>query len=248
MDKRERDRAEESVGTEPAVAVPSFPSGVAPQPTTDQLRNVSFHSAVRGYDRHEVDRYVERMNRTIAELEIATSPRSAVRHALDRVGEQTSGILQHARDTADEIVRTARGEADDTIARGKAEAADMIAAARAQADQLMTGADAEARARVEQAERERAALVEQGDEALSAATAQAAELRAREEQRLEELRLTGEGEIRALRTEIAAIAAERGRALDEVHVVAERLEEIAGPARSIPDAQETLPGASTDED
>jgi DivIVA domain-containing protein len=246
VNERDGDRAEESVGAASAIAVPSFPSGPEPRPATDQIRNVSFHSAVRGYDRHEVDRYVERMNRTIAELEIASSPRSAVRHALDRVGEQTSGILQRARETADEIVRTARSEADETIARGKAEAEDMIAAAHAQADQLMTGADAEARARVEQAERERAALVQQGEAALAAATAQAAELRAREERRLEELRLKAEGEIRALRAEIAAIVAERGRALDEVHEVAERLDVIAGSARPIPDTQEPLPGASTD--
>jgi DivIVA domain-containing protein len=260
VDERERDRAEESVGESPAVAVPSFPSASAPRAAADQIRDVSFHTAVRGYDRHEVDRYVQRVNRTIAELEIASSPQSAVRHALDRVGEQTSGILQRARETADEIVRTAGSEADETIARGKAEAEEIIADARARADQLMTEAEADGRARVEHAERERAALVEQSEEALAAATAhtarakseaeeivakatkeaeqilaradaQAVELRAREEQRLEELRLNAEDEIGALRAEIDSIEAERGRMLDEVHEVAERLEEIVDASR-----------------
>src|SRR5919199_850433 len=63
-----------------------------------ELRDPTFSSAVRGYDRHEVDRYVERVNGLIAELQISGSPRAAVRHALDRVGEQTSGILQRARE------------------------------------------------------------------------------------------------------------------------------------------------------
>ena len=79
------------------------------------VRDVTFHTSVRGYERREVDRYVQRVNRVIAELEIARSPESAVRHALDRVGEQTSGILQRARETADEIIHTARSEASRAL-------------------------------------------------------------------------------------------------------------------------------------
>ncbi|MBV9337067.1 MAG: hypothetical protein JO243_14375 [Solirubrobacterales bacterium] len=37
----------------------------------------------RGYSPAAVDRYVEQVNRLIAELEISASPGSAVRHALD---------------------------------------------------------------------------------------------------------------------------------------------------------------------
>src|SRR5437764_10365622 len=103
----------------------------------DSVRNVSFPTAVRGYERREVDRYVQRVNRVIAELEITRSPESAVRHALDRVGEQTSGILQRARETADEIIHTARSEAEDTTARGKAGARELIEDARAEADRVV---------------------------------------------------------------------------------------------------------------
>jgi DivIVA domain-containing protein len=45
------------------------------------VRDVSFATAVRGYDRREVDAYVERVNRVIAELEISRSPRAAVKPA-----------------------------------------------------------------------------------------------------------------------------------------------------------------------
>src|SRR5437764_12528830 len=101
------------------------------------VRDVSVHTAMRGYERREVDRYVQRVNRVIAELEIARSPESAVRHALDRVGEQTSGILQRARETADEIIHTARSEAEETTGRGKAGARELIEDARAEADRVV---------------------------------------------------------------------------------------------------------------
>ena len=90
----------------------------------DDIRDPSFPAAIRGYDRRAVDTYVERVNGLIAELQISGSPRAAVRHALDRVGEQTSGILQHARETAEEITTSAREEAEDTTGRAKAEAQD----------------------------------------------------------------------------------------------------------------------------
>ena len=47
-----------------------------------EIRNVSFPGSVRGYDREAVDDYVKSVNRVIAELEISSSPRAAVRHAL----------------------------------------------------------------------------------------------------------------------------------------------------------------------
>jgi DivIVA domain-containing protein len=79
--------------------------------TPKEIRNVSFPGSVRGYDRSAVDAYVTRVNRVIAELQVRSSPRAAVRHALEQVGEQTSGILQRAREAAEEITASARQEA-----------------------------------------------------------------------------------------------------------------------------------------
>src|SRR5919109_5691718 len=90
------------------------------------FRNVSFPGSVRGYDRAAVDAYVEQVNAAIAELEVRSSPRAAVRHALEQVGEQTSGILQRAREAADEITTSARHEAEETTARAKAEAGGIV--------------------------------------------------------------------------------------------------------------------------
>ena len=104
------------------------------------IRNVSFPSAVRGYDRSSVDAYVRRVNRVIAELEVSSSPRSAVRHALEQVGEQTSSILQRARETAEEITASARHEAEEVIARAKAEATEIVLHAGTEADKARTEA------------------------------------------------------------------------------------------------------------
>jgi cell division initiation protein len=88
-----------------------------------EIRNASFPVSVRGYDRHAVNAYVLRVNRVIAELEVSRSPQAAVRHAVDRVSEQTKAILQEARESAEKITDTARDEAEQIIAQAQAEAA-----------------------------------------------------------------------------------------------------------------------------
>ncbi len=130
-----------------------------------EIREVSFPLALRGYSTRVVDAYVERVNRVIAQLEADRSPRSAVRHALDRVGDQVGGILEHARVAAEQITKTARDEADEMTARAKAEAAELVVAAgaaadrdRAEAQATLARARAAAEAVVAQAKEELAAL------------------------------------------------------------------------------------------
>lgn len=174
-------------------------------PVPPNLRDVSFRTAVRGYERREVDRYVERANHLIAELEITRSPESAVRHALERVGEQTSGILQRARETADEIIHTARAEADDVLERTSAEARDILDAARTKADAVVADAEDEARERLAD-----------GDRELESARSEAVEARAEAER-----------EVQALRAHAEVIAEERRRLVEEVRELAARLEAVA---------------------
>jgi DivIVA domain-containing protein len=232
------------------------PVSSAPSQAPSDVRDVTFHSAVRGYERREVDRYVQRVNRVIAELEIARSPESAVRHALDRIGEQTSSILQRARETADEIIHTARSEAEDTTERGRAEARDLVAAATAEAEEILADADTQANERMAQGDRELAARRKQTEESraeadatlaraqigvnemvtkakeeaeqiVTRADAQAIERRAREEQKLEGLRQQAQLELDALRVDGDAIVEQRRRLVEEIHELAARLEAIA---------------------
>src|SRR5437773_5996182 len=83
------------------------------------IRNVSFPIAMRGYDRDAVEAYVRRVNRVIAELEVTRSPQAAVRHAVERVSEQTKTILEEARGSAEKITATAQAEADEIVAQAK---------------------------------------------------------------------------------------------------------------------------------
>jgi DivIVA domain-containing protein len=92
-------------------------------------RDVDFPMALRGYDRAAVDRYVEEVNQAIAELEISSSPQSAIRHALEQVSEETSGLLQRAHETADEITARSRTQADDRLERAQSEADEVREAA-----------------------------------------------------------------------------------------------------------------------
>lgn len=168
-------------------------------------RNVNFRTAVRGYDRREVDRYVERVNREIAELEIASSPESAVRHALDQVGEQTAAILQRARVSADEIVEAASLEAEHAIERAAAEAREILAAAQAEADGVRS-----------EAGRDAGELIAEGERELASARKQASEERAQAER-----------DAREVQAHIDTIGEERRDLVEEVHELAARLEAVA---------------------
>ena len=108
----------------------------------EEMRSVSFHTAIRGYDREAVDAYVERVNRLIAELEISRSPESAVKHAVAEVSEQTRGILEQAHQTAEEITARSRAQADDRLQAAEREAGEVRAAAEARVRELDVDAEA----------------------------------------------------------------------------------------------------------
>jgi DivIVA domain-containing protein len=177
-----------------------------------EIRDVSFSSAVRGYDRREVDAYVERVNRVIAELEISRSPQSAVKHALDRVGEQTSGVLQRAREVAEELTSTALAEAEHATRRAKVEAEETIEKARMQAHQL------------------RGQSKEEADEILAGARTEATESVKRAEQQARTLHADAEARLHTLKADIEAAAEERRRVLDELRRTASDLEGFASGA------------------
>src|SRR5438552_1438962 len=105
-----------AAGAEEALGVADLRVRVPPE-----VRDVSFPVAVRGYDRKAVDGYVARVNRVIAELEVTRSPHAAVRHAVERVSEQTKAILDQARESAEQINATAHEEADEIRSAASAE-------------------------------------------------------------------------------------------------------------------------------
>jgi DivIVA domain-containing protein len=133
---------------------PPAPRSVAATLATDvqdeeiaSVRDVSFPVVMRGYDRAAVDAYVTRVNRIIAELQVSRSPRSAIRHALDQVSEETRGILERAHETADGIAARSRSQAHDRLQRAESEARAAIESAEARVRELDTDADAVRRER-----------------------------------------------------------------------------------------------------
>ena len=180
------------------------------------IREASFPLALRGYSSEAVDAYVARVN---AELEVRSSPRAAVREALDRVGEQVGGILQRAREAATEVTTAAHREAAEITADARAEAADLVAQARAQADRERTQAQealAQARAAAE-------TIVGQ-------ANAEAAETRRRTEQELTALHEQAKAQLAELRADTTAVWSERVRLLDSTRETAARLEAVVAKA------------------
>jgi DivIVA domain-containing protein len=245
----------DETGVEPPEALPAGP-GRRPHHVGREIRDVHFPTVVRGYDRRAVDRYVETVNRVIAELEVSGSPEAAVRHALDRVGAQTSGILQRARQTAEEITVTSRAEAEETTARARAEAEEIVAEARAEAGQIVARADREAVERLQREEHELEMLGKQAEAAraeaedtttrarveaeaivaeatagaeriVARADTEAGELLERAKEELEVLRAEAEARMRELRSDTEVIEKDRRKLLADVRGLATRLEELA---------------------
>jgi DivIVA domain-containing protein len=100
------------------------------------VADVDFPVVLRGYDRIAVDAYVRQTSQLVAELQATRSPEAAVRRALERVGEEVSGILQRAHDTAEKITANSRSEAEDRLDAAREEAARIVSAAETRVKDL----------------------------------------------------------------------------------------------------------------
>jgi hypothetical protein len=118
--------------TAPATTLPDDPVRATAQ--------VDFPLAPRGYDRVAVDAHVRRMSQIVAHLTATRSPDAAVHRAVERVGEQISGILQRARDTAEQITAQSRKGAEGRLDAARQDVAQIVADAAQRAEDL----DAEA--------------------------------------------------------------------------------------------------------
>jgi cell division septum initiation protein DivIVA len=181
-----------------------------------QTRDTEFPVALRGYDRGAVDRYVEHVNRLLAELEISSSPESAVRHALDEVSEETRDILQHAHDTADEITARSRSRADDRLQQAEQEAKEFRATALREAQETRDAANREAEENREAARRESQQL-------RTAAQRDAEELRARARGEAEEMLEAAQTRSRDLARSAESIWRERRRLIEDMRGIGEQL-------------------------
>ena len=207
-----------------------------------EARDVRFPLSVRGYERAAVDRYVQDVNRVIAELEISSSSEAAVRHALAEVSEETREILQRAHETADEIVLRARAKAAETVSQAEREALEirnaaerdaieardaasqeaekLVDSSRRQADELRAGAEREA-------SKLRTAAAQETEQVRGAAEADADKVLRLATEKAEQLLKSAEARSRELVESADLIWRERRRLLEDVRVVGEQLLALA---------------------
>ncbi len=112
------------------------PLATLPDDPVPAVADVEFPSALRGYDRLAVDAYVQKTSQLVAELQATRSPDAAIRRALERVGEEVSGILQRAHETAAQITFQSRSDAEDRLETARQEAAQIVTAAEERVREL----------------------------------------------------------------------------------------------------------------
>jgi cell division septum initiation protein DivIVA len=200
-----------------------------------EARDPEFRVALRGYERTAVDRYVTQVTRLLAELELTSSPESAVRRALDEVSEETRGLLERAHQTAEEITARSRVKADDRVKQAEAEAqalrqtihddaAGIREAAQREANTIRDAAQREARKLLSSAQHE-------GDRMLADARRDA-----------DELLDTAETRARELAQNAETVWRERRRLVDDVRAIGEQLSSIGeAEAKRFPRLSEAVP-------
>ncbi len=95
---------------------------MARQTAADQVRAKTFPIGLRGYDRVAVDAWKEEIARRIESLESQAPRDTAVKRALEEVGQETAAILQRAHEAAEELTTRSRSQAEGRLQRSEAEA------------------------------------------------------------------------------------------------------------------------------
>jgi len=136
------------------------------QTSLDRIRNATFPTNRRGYDKHEVEKFLGRLADWL-ETGAGDETRSdTVKRELEKVGERTGAILAQAEESAQQIRAEAEEEARGTVnaanlqateARGEADqyASETRASAERQAREQIESAQAQARRLLEEAEQRR---------------------------------------------------------------------------------------------
>jgi DivIVA domain-containing protein len=220
-------------GAEPQATQDEQPLGALRDHVPTELLDVSFPVAVRGYDRRAVDAYVKRVNRVIAEIKVTASPRAAVKHALQETERQVSGLLERARETADEITTSAQREAEAEAGKTNAKAAELLVNTHAEAEAIKKEADTElADARAE-AEKIRAESQQQAQRTVAEAEAVAKERRAKLEIELTSRQEQAEARMQMIESDTTAVEERRGQLLVEIRGTASKLVDLADVAAAV---------------
>jgi DivIVA domain-containing protein len=135
------------------------------QTSLDRIRNATFPSARRGYDKHEVEKFLARLADWLETGGGDESRSDTVKRELERVGQRTGAILAQAEESAQQIraeaeeeargtINTANATAEETRSKADTYSQQTRSAADAYRDETRTTADEDAAATRAQAEQE----------------------------------------------------------------------------------------------
>jgi DivIVA domain-containing protein len=128
------------------------------QTSLDRIRNATFPSAKRGYDRHEVEKFLARLADWLETGAGDESRSDTVKRELERVGQRTGAILAQAEESAQQIRAEAEEEARGTVNTANLEAEETRAEADTYASETRASADSYAQQTRQTAEQEAASI------------------------------------------------------------------------------------------
>jgi DivIVA domain-containing protein len=123
------------------------------QTSLDRIRNATFPSAKRGYDKHEVEKFLARLADWLETGAGDESRSDTVKRELERVGQRTGAILAQAEESGQQIRAEAEEEARGTVNTANMEAQETRAEAERYSAETRSSADSyaeETRAAAEQ--------------------------------------------------------------------------------------------------
>src|SRR3954469_22092190 len=106
------------------------------QTSLDRIRNATFPSSRRGYDKQEVEKFLSRLADWLETGGGGEARSDTVKRELERVGERTGAILAQAEESAQQIRAEAEEEARGTINTANMQAEET----RTETDSYATGA------------------------------------------------------------------------------------------------------------
>jgi DivIVA domain-containing protein len=201
------------------------------QTSLDRIRNATFPSARRGYDKHEVEKFLARLADWLETGAGDESRSDTVKRELERVGQRTGAILSQAEESAQQIRAEAEEEARGTVNTANLEAEETRTEVDNYARETRTSADSYAEQTRQEAEQvlsnAKAEAERQAREALEAAEAQARRIVEEGTQRREDIEAV-----------IADLIRRRDDVLTDTEELAGKLNRAVGEHRPEPGADE----------
>ncbi|MCE3267103.1 MAG: hypothetical protein K0S15_1812 [Solirubrobacterales bacterium] len=218
----------------------------------DRIRSATFPTSRRGYDKHEVEKFLARLADWLETGGGGESRSETVKRELERVGERTGAILSQAEESAQQIrseaeqlarevtvestavAQKARTEADAYAEKTRREADVYANETRRDTDEevaeIRSEAEEEARETITEAQAQAARLVEAGTRRRDDIQAAIADLLRRRDEVLEDI-----GELSSrLRSIVGEQQPAEAEPVTEAYDVADALEATAGERDDVP--------------